>query len=161
MLPRLRQWGRVSVRVVSGAAVVTLMALEGFSSLPYPDVGGVWSNGFGNTEHVGPHTPPVTREQAQVQLVRRLDTFGQEMDRCLQVTPTQNQYDALMLWSYNVGVPAACSSTLMRRLNAGALPSVWCSQLLKWDKVRVNGRLVVSPGLHNRREAEYQLCMKP
>lgn len=161
MLSRLRQWGRVSGRTVSVVAITMLMALEGFSSLPYQDIAGIWTNGFGNTKNVGPKTPPVTQEQAKQDLVRHVDVFARGLDRCLLVTPTQNQYDAIMLWTYNVGTSAACGSTLIRRLNEGALPSVWCAELHKWNKVRVDGRLVVSRGLSNRREAEYQLCMKP
>jgi lysozyme len=161
MRQRLQQWGRVSVRIISGAALLTLMALEGFSSTPYLDVGGNWTDGYGNTDGVTATTPPVSKEQAKQDLERGVQRRTQALDRCLRVTPTQNQYDALALWAYNVGPTAACSSTLMRQLNAGALPSVWCAQLLRWDKVRVNGQLVVSKGLHNRRETEYQLCMKP
>lgn len=160
MLRRLQQWGRVSVRRVSIVAITMLMALEGFSALPYKDIAGVWTNGYGNTAAVGPSTPAVTQAQAQQALVRHVDVFAHGLDRCLLVTPTQNQYDALMLWTYNVGVTAACGSTLMRQLNAGALPSVWCAQLFRWNKVRINGQLVPSKGLTNRRHAEYELCMK-
>lgn len=161
MLRRLQQWGRASVRTVSIAALAVLMVLEGFSAIPYKDIAGVWTNGYGNTAAVTKTTPPVSQEQAQAQLVRHVNVFAAGLDRCLLVTPTQNQYDALMLWTYNVGVHAACSSSLMRRLNEGALPSVWCAQLFRWNKVRVNGRLVTSEGLTNRRKAEHTLCMKP
>lgn len=160
MLRRLQQWGRVSVRRVSIVAITMLMALEGFSALPYKDIAGVWTNGYGNTEAVGPRTPAVTQEQAKQALVRHTDVFARGLDRCLLVTPTQNQYDALMLWTYNVGVTAACGSTLMRQLNAAAPPSVWCAQLYRWNKVRINGRLVPSKGLTNRRQAEHDLCIK-
>jgi lysozyme len=160
MTRRLRQWGRVSARVVSAAALALLMALEGFSALPYPDIGGVWTNGFGNTEGVTQHTPPVTREQAKQDLEQGVAKRAAVVDRCLRVPVTQNQYDALALWAYNVGTTAACGSTLMRRLNAGAPPHVWCAELLKWNKVRQAGRLVPSKGLTNRRKAEFALCMK-
>lgn len=160
MLRRLLQRGRASVRTVSIVALTLLMALEGFSHLPYKDIAGVWTNGYGNTANVGPSTPAVSQDQAKAQLVRHVNVFASGLDRCLLVTPTQNQYDALMLWTYNVGVHAACSSTLMRQLNSGALPSVWCAQLLRWNKVRVDGQLVASRGLNSRRRTEYELCMK-
>lgn len=161
MRSRLQQWGRAGVRGLSAAAIMILMALEGFSALPYKDIAGIWTNGYGNTRAVGPATPAVTPDQARQELARHVDVFAKGLDRCLLVTPTQNQYDAIMLWTYNIGTSAACGSTLIRRLNEGALPSVWCAQLLKWDKVRVDGRLVTSKGLRNRRQAEYELCMKP
>lgn len=159
MLSRLRQWGRVSVRALSASALILLMALEGFSALPYKDIAGVWTDGFGNTANVVPGVP-VTHEQAKATLVRHVDVFGAGLDRCLLAEPTQNQYDALMLWTYNVGVSAACNSTLMRKLNTGQLPSVWCGELLKWNKVRINGQLVASKGLTKRRTTEQALCMK-
>lgn len=164
MAPRLRQWGRVAVKVAGGlsaAALALLMALEGFSALPYKDIAGVWTNGYGNTHSVGPKTPAVAPEQAKQDLVRHVNVFAAGLDRCLTAAPTQNQYDALMLWTYNVGVSAACSSTLVRLLNAGQPPTVWCAQLLRWNKVRVNGQLVPSKGLTNRRKAEHALCIKP
>lgn len=145
---------------ISLSAVAVLMNLESFSSIPYQDIAGIWTNGYGNTFDVGPHTKPVTQAQAQAALVRHVNVFATGINKCLVVTPTQNQYDALMLWTYNVGVTAACHSTLMRNLNEGALPSVWCKQLLKWNKVTVNGHLVPSRGLTNRRQTEYVLCMK-
>lgn len=160
MLRRLRQWGRVSVRAVSTAAVAALMVLEGFSALPYPDIGGVWTNGFGHTEGVTARTPAVTPAQAKQDLEAGVAKRTAVLDRCLRVPVTQPQYDALALWTYNVGAPAACSSTLMRRLNEGAPPTVWCAELLKWNKVRVDGRLVPSQGLTNRRKAEHALCIK-
>jgi lysozyme len=156
----LRQAGQVSARVLSASALVLLMALEAFSSGPYQDIAGVWTNGFGNTINVGPTTPPISRDQAQHDLVRHVNVFATGIDNCLRVTPTQNQYDAVMLWTYNVGVTAACHSTLIRQLNEGALPSIWCKQLLKWNKVTIHGQLVPSRGLTNRRNTEYQLCMK-
>lgn len=159
MLLRLRQRGRVSGRVLSASALALLMLLEGLRLVPYKDIAGVWTDGYGNTQGVVPGKA-VTLEQAQAALVRHVNVFGAGLDKCLLVTPTQNQYDALMLWTYNVGVTAACSSTLMRQLNAGALPSVWCAQLFKWNKVRINGKLVASVGLTNRRTTEHTLCMK-
>jgi lysozyme len=159
MLRRWRQLGQASARAVSIAALGLLMALEGFVALPYKDIAGIWTDGYGNTEHVVPGKA-VTEEQAQVTLKRHINVFASGIDSCLLVTPTQNQYDALMLWTYNVGVSAACHSTLIRQLNEGALPSVWCKQLLSWNKVHVNGQLVPSRGLTNRRQTEYSLCMK-
>jgi len=158
MLSRL-QWGRASARALSAAALILLMALEGFRALPYKDIAGIWTDGYGNTHGVVPGQP-VTEPQAQATLIRHVNVFASGLDRCLLVTPTQNQYDALMLWTYNVGVSAACSSTLIRLLNQGALPSVWCGQLFRWNKVRINGQLVPSRGLTNRRQAEHTLCMK-
>ena len=50
---------------------------------------------------------------------------------------------------------AACGSTLVRQINAGEPPEVWCRQLLRWDKA--GGRTV--RGLTLRRQAEYRVCI--
>lgn len=159
MRSRWRQLGQVTARAVSVVALALLMALEGFVALPYLDEAGVWTDGYGNTEHVVPGKP-VTEVQAKATLVRHVNVFAAGINKCLNIEPTQNQYDALMLWTYNVGVSAACHSTLMKQLNAGALPVVWCSQLLRWNKLRIHGQLVPSRGLTNRRQTEYTLCTK-
>ena len=50
---------------------------------------------------------------------------------------------------------ALLGSTLVRQINAGEPPEVWCRQLLRWDKA--GGRTV--RGLTLRRQAEYRVCI--
>ena len=56
-----------------------------------------------------------------------------------------------------MGVTAACGSSLIRKLNAGQPPAVWCGELLRWTYS--GGRQL--KGLVNRRQGEYALCVKP
>jgi len=56
-----------------------------------------------------------------------------------------------------VGVTAACNSSLIRKLNQGQPPAVWCGELLRWTYS--GGRQL--KGLINRRQGEYALCVKP
>lgn len=65
----------------------------------------------------------------------------------------QCQFDALVLFAFNVGVVAFERSTLLRRLNAGDYSGV-PEEMAKWNKVRVGGTLKPSPGLTKRRLAE-------
>ncbi len=64
----------------------------------------------------------------------------------------QNQFDALVSFTFNVGAAAFISSTLLKRINAGMLQDV-PAQLRRW--VYDNGARV--KGLINRREAEVRL----
>ena len=82
-------------------------------------------------------------------------TNGRELMACIVPAITQPQYEALASWAYNVGTGAACKSTLVRKLNAGEMPSSWCPELLRWN--RVQGRVV--KGLTNRRQAELKVCL--
>ena len=67
-------------------------------------------------------------------------------------TLTQNQFDALVSFTFNVGDSAFKNSTLLKLLNAGAYDKV-PEQLRRWNKC--NGMIV--QGLVNRREKEIAL----
>lgn len=75
------------------------------------------------------------------------------MAACIKVPVSQNEYDAYLDFTYNVGVGAFCKSTLNKKLNAGDYEGA-CKELLKWDKA--DG--VVQPGLTKRRKEEYEKC---
>lgn len=71
-----------------------------------------------------------------------------------EVTLNDNQYGALVSWSYNVGCGGAEGSSLIERLNAGEDPNtVAADELPKWNK----GGGEVLPGLVKRRAAEVEL----
>jgi lysozyme len=74
---------------------------------------------------------------------------------------TQNQFDALVAFIYNIGVGGFGGSTLRRELVAG-LPIVE-DYFLRWNKVHdpISGKLVVSNGLTNRRRAEWAFFSTP
>lgn len=71
---------------------------------------------------------------------------------CIQVRLTQNQFNALVSFAFNVGISAFSSSTLRRKLNMGLYDEV-PTQLIRW--VYDGGKVV--RGLINRRNAEIEL----
>lgn len=68
------------------------------------------------------------------------------------VALTQNQFDALVSWTYNLGKRNLQSSTLLRVLNAGEYAKV-PAEIKRW--VYANKRVI--PGLVNRRAEEATL----
>lgn len=78
-----------------------------------------------------------------------------ELDKCIKVPLARHEAAAVLSWSYNIGVGAACKSTLVRLLNAGYAPADWCAQLKRWDKA--GGKVL--RGLTKRRAEEYAMCM--
>lgn len=72
---------------------------------------------------------------------------------------TVPQGAALVSWADNVGIHAACTSTLVRMLNVGASPAQWCAQLTQWNKATYLGVKIVLPGLTRRRASERAMCM--
>jgi lysozyme len=97
-----------------------------------------------------------TKAQCDAVLVRNLEKHGSGLLKCVTVPLNQNQFDALSSWTFNVGVGAACGSTLVKLLNQGQYTPA-CNQLLRWN--RAGGKEV--RGLTNRRIAERDLCLKP
>ncbi len=86
----------------SGADVVA--EFEGVHLVPFQDVTGVWTIGFGHTEGVGPNSPPITLEQAKQFLVDDLKKANEAIDSLVSVPLSPNQKEALVSFVWNVGV---------------------------------------------------------
>jgi lysozyme len=61
-------------------------------------------------------------------------------------------------FAFNAGAGAYCGSTMAKRFAANDVTG-GCIAFLAWDKARVNGKLVVVPGLLARRQAEMAMCL--
>lgn len=89
---------------------------EGFRATAYPDASG-YSIGYG---HFGVSPDATcTEEQAQAWLEQDIGGAESAINGHVNVQLTQNQFDALCSFIYNVGVGAFESSTLLRILNSG------------------------------------------
>lgn len=143
-----------AVLVAAGAFIVPWESPGGKPALePYRDIVGVWTVCHGET-----NVPMRTYTKAECERLLSTDVAKrlQAMERCIARPLTVNQYAAVLSWSYNVGTTAACGSSLVRKINAGATPEQWCPELLRWN--RAGGRVI--KGLTNRRQAELRLCLR-
>lgn len=116
---------------------------------------GVWTCGYGCTEGVGPNTH-WTREEADGKFAAELAKFERAVDRLVKVELNQNQYDALVSFSYNCGEGALQKSTILKKLNKGDYAGA-CAGFAAWNKATVKGKRVVLRGLTRRRAAEAAL----
>lgn len=131
---------------------------EGCKLESYQDGGGVWTIGYGHTgpvkgRRLGPEMR-VSLEEAEELLRQDLETVEATIIDTVEVPLTQNQFDSLCCFIYNVGSGAFRKSTLLGRLNSGLYEEA-ADQLLRWDKD--NGKVV--KGLSNRRKAERELFL--
>ena len=145
---------------ISERGVELIKSFESYRGYPYYDSVKVPTIGYGTTYYpdgrrVRISDAPVTEAQATELLMANLVSFERAIEDALQVEVTQNQYDALVCWAYNVGISAASGSTLMRLLNAGDVQGA-ADQFLRWNKA--GG--VPMPGLTRRREAERALFLE-
>jgi len=139
--------------VVSASVLVGLAVHEGYVGTAYRDPVGIPTIGFGETAGVqmGQTTTPV---RAMIQLLDSANKHAKGMVECIKVPISQNEFDAYLDFTYNVGVGAFCRSGLVRLLNQGKYEEA-CAELKKW--VYAGGKVL--PGLVTRREKEYQTCM--
>jgi lysozyme len=139
---------------LSAAALVGLIMSEGYSDkaiIPVP--GDVPTIGFGTTTGVK-LGDKITAPQAVARAFADVQKFEGALKQCVTVPLSQNEYDAYLELSYNIGSGAFCRSTLVRKLNAGDYAGA-CQQILVWDKFK--GQPL--RGLTLRREREYQKCV--
>lgn len=136
------------------AAVAFIAPWEGMEKVPYRDMVGVLTWCYGETR--GTPKAEYTEAECAAMLATGIGQFYDGLMRCVHTPLTQGQAVAVTSWAYNVGLGAACSSTLVRKLNAGAPADEWCRELLRWD--HAGGKRV--RGLTNRRQAEYRECVR-
>lgn len=115
----------------------------------------VWTVYCGLTR--GVHANMVcTEEEGQRMFAKELAIYEDAVERLINVPLNQNQFDALVSFTYNCGVGALEKSTLRRLLNQGKYEQV-PAQLARW--VYAGG--VKYRGLVRRRAAEGALFMEP
>ena len=94
----------------------------------------------------------LTDQQALDLLAQDVQPAEQAVNAGVTVALNQNQFDALVSFTFNVGVGAFQSSTLLKLLNQQQYDDV-PAQLLRWT--RAGGQVV--QGLVNRRDNEIKL----
>ncbi len=151
---------KLKTRVVVGGLSLTLAGLyavakfEGFEPQAYiPVAGDVPTIGFGHTEGVQ-MGQTITKEAALTLLREDVRTAEDAVRSCVKVPLTQGEMNAYTSLAFNIGRTAFCGSTLVRKLNSGDYAGA-CEEILRWHFVA--GESV--PGLVNRREAEFKMCM--
>lgn len=117
--------------------------------------GDPWTNGYGQTgDDIRYGMPPVTEQAAFAQLVVEVSTRWSAVKKMLKVPVTSGQAIALISLSFNIGIAALRTSTLMRLLNEGK-PKQAAEQFDRW--VFANGQRM--NGLVTRRASEKTLFL--
>lgn len=140
----------------SDACVQLIKTFEGLSTTAYKCPAGVLTIGYGHTRGVE-KDQVITEKQATALLMSDLAAVGAGVERILgDITVTQNEFDALCSFAFNLGTGNLRKSTLLKQLKAGDRNAA-AQEFLKWNKA--GGR--VMPGLTRRRKAEKRLFETP
>lgn len=127
---------------------------EGLELCAYQDQRGIWTIGYGHTAGVKPGDT-CTQAQAQAWLDADLKRADDAVNHYVRVDLTQNQFDALVSFTYNVGAGNLETSTLLRLLNEGNKQGA-AQQFTEW----IHAGNKVSAGLVRRRFAEQALFLE-
>jgi lysozyme len=132
---------------------------EALNLVAYLDPVGIWTIGWGHTAGVK-KGDTITKEQAEQLLDDDISVATRAIARYVKPAiieeMTQNQYDALVSFVFNVGPGGFRSSTLLKKLNKGDFDSV-VPEMKQWNKGTIDGKKVVLRGLINRRKVEADL----
>jgi len=134
---------------------------EGLRLKPYLCSAGVPTIGYGSTMYadgkkVTLNDDAISEQQALELLAKTLGKYEKAVNDYVTVTLTQNEFDALVAFTYNLGAGNLLSSTLLKKLNAGDKAGA-ANQFDVWNKA--GGKVL--QGLVNRRAAEKALFLKP
>jgi lysozyme len=144
---------------ISSTGLDLIKHFEGFKPKAYLCPAGVLTIGYGSTGKHVTRGQTITEAEATALLAKDVVRFENAVNK-LGVTLTQNQFDALVAFVYNVGEGNFNASTLVKRLKAGDMVGT-AAQFGVWNKARVKGVLTVLNGLTRRRAAEAALFRKP
>lgn len=138
------------------AGVALIKSFEGLRLEKYRDAVGKWTIGYGHLILPNENFPrPITEAEADALLRKDLQTSERGVHRLVTVDLDQDQFDALVSFTFNLGAGNLQSSTLLKLLNQGEYTQA-ADQFLRWNKA--GGRVL--SGLTRRREAERALFLQ-
>ncbi|QRM54721.1 lysozyme [Sinorhizobium sp. BG8] len=162
----------MTTRTINKSGLDLVKQFEGLRTTAYLCPAGIPTIGYGSTHGLTPGDvgrKKITAPQAEILLRADLVRFEKAVSRLVTVPLTDNQFAALVSWTFNLGEGNLVKSTLLKRINAKAPIT---------DKTDANGNVIVPgierswmqwvnaggkrlQGLVNRRAAEMKLWKKP
>ena len=132
----------------SAEGLALIKKFEGLELKAYKCAAGVWTIGYGHTKDVQ-EGDEWSESHADHMLEVELEEFEGYINDNVTVALSQNQFDALVSWVYNLGPANLKASTMLKVLNSGDYEGV-PAQIQRWNKA--GGKVL--EGLIRRRKAE-------
>lgn len=137
----------------SQVGINLIKSFEACKLTAYQDSAGVWTIGYGHTSGVESGMK-ITQAQADAYLKADLKTSENAVNNKVTYSIKQNQFDALVSFTFNVGSGNFGSSTLLKKLNQGDITGA-ANQFDVW--IYAGGEVL--DGLVRRRAAEKELFL--
>jgi lysozyme len=143
------------IRKINEAGLNLIKSFEGLRLETYLDAVGVRTIGYG---HTGPEVTSglhIDKSYAEELLRSDIKRFERGVMALVSVALTDNQFSALVSFSFNLGLNNLKNSTLLRKLNSGQNIEA-ANEFPRWN--RAGGKILA--GLTRRREAEKALFLR-
>jgi lysozyme len=101
-----------------------------------------------------------SQDEANEALEHDVSITSSQIQPLIRVDLNDNQFSAFVCLAFNIGVHAFAGSSALAFANRGDLVDV-PDHIMLWNKTTINGHIVTSAGLTNRRQAECDLWSTP
>ncbi|HZC15436.1 MAG TPA: lysozyme [Caulobacteraceae bacterium] len=145
--------------MVSAAAIALIKRFEGLRQDAVQLDDGRWTIGYGHTRSAR-EGAQVTEDDADALLTYDLVEVQAAINDLVFTPLTQNQFDALASLVFNIGIEAFRHSSVLRRINEGAVLPAACAMEI-WRKADFEGERIVIDALVRRRATEKALFLTP
>jgi lysozyme len=149
----------MEITSVDKAGLTLIKNFEGCILHPYKDQVGIPTIGYGQTYYpstgkkVTMSDPTITQQQADDMFLSMLKPYELAVYSTTRDDLTQNQFNALVSLTYNIGTGGFKGSTVHRLVQAGVTGQELLNAFLMWSK----GGGKVLQALVDRRKKEFQV----
>lgn len=137
-----------------------IQGFEGLKLNAYKDSAGIPTIGYGNITYIDGSKVKmgdiITQDNADKLFQYYANKFADQIDAVVTKPINQNQFNAIVSLSYNIGPEAFKKSTLLKKLNVNPNDPSIKDEFMKW--VNSGGKKI--QGLVNRRQKESELYFK-
>ena len=147
------------MRHINERGIEIVKSFEGISLEPYLCPANVWTVAYGATvgsdgRRIDPDMEPISETEAEALLIRDLGSSEGWVSRLIKTALTENQFSALVSFTFNLGAGSLQRSTLRMKLNRSEYQGA-ADEFPKWRMA--GGRILA--GLVRRRAAERKLFL--
>ena len=152
---------------MSKEGLADIVLSEAITTTRYKDSANVWTIGIGATRseikdlRSWSNDRQLSLEEVFELFTKGIEKYAHGVRKALKVEVSQQMFDGLVSFAYNIGVSGMRRSSLIRAINRGVTDKKQLRALLmRWTKITRNGRKVTIQGLVNRRKAEAEVMFE-
>lgn len=143
----------------SAEGLELIQSFEGFRPRAARLPGGGWLIGYGHTSTAREGLQITPRDAALILMHHDLPPIEQLISELVLSPLSQNEFDALVSFAFNIGAAAFAASPVIAALNAGDRPRA-ADAMWAWRLANVRGELRVVDAVARRRAAEVALFLE-